>query len=514
MNIAVVDIGTNSIHMLIVRLDADLTPHVIDKAKEMVRLGQGTFEQHRLDEKTRARALDALVRFRRLADRRGVEEIIAVATSAVREADNGGAFLQEVHRVTGIHPRLIPGVEEARLVFAANRRTLPADGHHLVVDLGGGSAEFAVGTRHSMAWAESEPLGVQRMSAMILRDGEVDSRGLEAARRSIASRMAPIAARASAAGIGEVVVTSGSAGSFLKMARARGDADADGQTLTRATVRALAQELYECKAAERAKLPGLDRNRRDLVLGAAVFFETLMSSFDIERMRVSERALREGLLEDFVARRADDLQWELTEPNLRRRAVLRLGERLHFEAGHAQQVAFLAGRLFDQMRDLHGLDEAAGEWLEYAALLHDVGVAVNARGHHKHSEYLVLHALPGPFTPAEVQIVAAIARYHRKAEPRASHANWAGLGPAQQAIVARAGAILRLADGLDRSHAHAVYDVHVHDDGSTVTLDLEAGGPVELEMWATLRKGGWFRSLFARDLVVRPAVDQDSDVYA
>lgn len=504
--------------MLIVRLDAELKPHVIDRAKEMLKLGEGTFETGRLDESAQRRAIETLKRFRRLADRRGVERIIAVATSAVREAENGGAFLQEVYRETGIHPHLISGAEEARVVFKAVQSEMPLDERaSLVVDLGGGSVEFACGNPRSLAWATSLRLGGQRLATSLLADGEVSKAAAEKLREQILREVTPIARRAKASEVHRVYLTSGSANAVLKILDARGEIPHESSTIPRKALAALADELVAMPRDKRLAIPGLEPTRADLIVGAALFFSLLAEALDADEMRVSDRGLREGLVQDFVDLHGPELQWDLTEPNARRRAVLRFGERFHYDAPHHQHVAQLAVSLFDATRELHELGEDARELLEYAALLHDLGYAVNERAHHKHSEYLILHGLTGGFTETELRAIGAIARYHRKALPKESHENWAKLPGSAQRLVERIGCILRIADGLDRSHQRSVRGLRVEEGDKQITIVLDAEGPVELEIWAAQRKADWFEQVHktkVRFRVAEPPGTSDQEVEA
>jgi len=515
VHVAVLDIGTNSIHMLVVRVDVDLKVHVLDRAKEMVRLGQGAFESGRLDEESQRRALEALRRFLRLAEKRGVERWIAVATSAVREAENGGAFLAEVLDATGIHPRVISGLEEARLVFKAVQAALPLDeAPILVVDLGGGSVEFAFGNSRQLAWAMSLKLGVQRLENLLLAEGEPVPEGRAEARERFARELAPVAKRVQAVRPSKVFVTSGSAGAVLKLLRARQEVGSNDAAMPRKALAALDDDLATMPRERRARLPGLEPGRVDLVVPAAAFFRALAETLDAPALHATDRALREGLLADFIERHGAELQWDLTEPNARRRAVLRFGERFRYDAPHAHHVANLAVRLFDGTRAVNGLDEDARELLEYGALLHDVGYAVSERGHHKHSEYLILNGLGGAFSGRETRMIAAIARYHRKAAPSRRHENWASLGAADRVTVAKAAALLRIADGLDRSHGRVVKDVTVEVGGDAVRIEVGANEPAELEVWGARRKADLFAQAFGLDAAIEQSAREASDAVA
>lgn len=504
VNLAVVDIGTNSIHMLVVRIDGDLKYHVLDKAKEMVRLGRGTFETGRLDEATQQRALQALRGFARLAQKRGVQRTLAVATSAVREAENGGAFLQEVYSETGIHPHIITGAEEARLVFKAVQSAMPLDERPvLVVDLGGGSAEFACGSSRQLQWTHSLRLGVQRLEAVALADGEPSSGARDRLRDALSREIVPLAAKARSSGVGAVYLTSGSATATLKLLRERGDVRSDETLLPRKALAALDDALAGMPREKRHALSGLEPARADLIVGAVAFFRALADALDVPALQVSDRGLREGLVQDFLDLHGPELQWELTEPNARRREVLRFGERFHYDAPHAHHVAHLAVALFDATHEIHGLDESARELLEYGALLHDVGYAVDERAHHKHGEYLILHGLKGGFTEEELRVVAALARYHRKSPPKEGHDNWAKLSSRSRDVVEKTEGLLRLADALDRSHSRVVRSLDARVEGKSLVLDVTTQGPSELESWAVSRKSDWFSRVYRMEVVLR-----------
>lgn len=502
------DIGTNSVHMLIVRVDGELKFQTIDRAKEMVHLGRGSFETGRLDEGAQKRALKALTMFRRLAERRGVERFIAVATSAVREASNGGAFLQEVYDATGIHAKIISGVEEARLVFRGIQDQVAADDDaFLVCDLGGGSADFACGTARQFNWSSSLKLGARRLESVALNEGEVTRATRRALKDRLRKELAPVIKRAKASGAKQVYLTAGSATHTLKLLEARGSVPTGKNQITRKAVAAFDDELAGLSRAKRGTIKGLDPERIDMVVPAVALFRELADELGAEAMMVSDRGLREGIVLDFIDRHAADLQWDITEPNARRRAVLRFAERFHYDAAHAHHVAHLAISLFDATKELHGLDEAARELLEYGALVHDAGYAISEKGHHRHSEYLILHGLNGGFSDPEVRLIAAIARYHRKVAPHASHKNFKRLTAEQQETVRRAASLLRIADGLDRSHARAVTGLRCEITKTTLRIHLQTQDAVDLERWAAKRKADVFEKVFRRtvELKAEPA---------
>lgn len=512
MNIAVIDVGSNSVHGLVVRVGGDLRPHVLDRAREMVRLGESVARTGRLDEAAMVHAIDAIRGLRRLAERRGADRILAVATNAVRVAENGGAFLQEIYSRTGVHVRLISGAEEARLVWRAVREELPdEDRPSLVVDLGGGSADFAFGSGRQLAWTESLDVGVQRLVSRFLPAGETSSDTVRAIEEHVRPRLRVVLDRLRRRKAERVVVTAGSAAAVERILAARGGSPPD--TLPFKSLLALEEELAQIPRDERALLAGIEQERVDLVVPAVTFFRLLAEVAQVEELKVSEAGLRDGIVLEYLDAHGTEIQWELTEPNARRRAVLRFAERLGYDAAHAHHVAVLSVQLFDATSALHKLDEPLRELLEYAAFLHDVGYAVNERAHHKHSEYLVLHGLDGGFTEREVRIIAAIGRYHRKGPPKEAHENFAALDDEDRERVRKAAAILRIADGLDRTHTRAVRRLAAVAGEETVAIEVDAEGPADVELWAARKKAGLFEDVYARraDIRRRPAAVIDPE---
>jgi len=490
MRIAAIDVGTNSIHMIVAEVHPDGSFQVVDREKDMVRLGTGGLDGRPLTRETSATALDTLARFRRLADSRQVDEILAVATSAVREAPNGGEFVAEVARRTGIEIRVISGLEEARLVYAAATYGVEATtGTSVVVDIGGGSTEVAVGEAGDMRSSRSLKLGVIRLADRFVRSDPLkpsDERRLVA---HIRAKAADYLAEVRATGYRRVIATSGTAlnlgeivlhpSAAAAMNHARLPADA---------LHALRKQLVASDVRRRLRMPALDSRRSDIIVAGAVLADTLVRLLGATEIVLCDFSLREGLVLDFMARNRGHIVEVDRCPDIRRRSVLELGERCRWSAAHAQQVARLTLSLFDQTRAIHALDDRAREWLEYAALLHDIGMHISYAAHHKHSEYLIRNGGLRGFEPAEIEAIALAARYHRRAAPKKAHAPFAALPPTLRRFVRVGSALLRLCECLDRSHAQLVDRVDWIDDGTTGRLQAVGKGDTELEIWAAIRQ--------------------------
>ncbi len=506
MQIAAIDIGTNSVHMIVVRLRPDLSFEVIDREKDMVRLGAGGLEGGELTASAMAAALQTLAKFRRLAESHGVDEIIAAATSAVRESENGGDFIAEVHRATGIRVRVISGTEEARLIhLAAAYATGIGARTGVVIDIGGGSVEVTAGTAARMHSGRSFKLGVIRLTEKFITtdplSGREERRMVRAIRRETRAFIAQLRRR----GFDRVIGTSGTIITLGELAAGRRRATGDVRNLriSAKAVRRLREQLTDVPLAERLRMPGLDPRRADVSVAGAVLLDTLLEELRADDVTLCDFALREGLVLDYIKRNRAHIQQVERYPDVRRRSVIELGERCNFVADHARQVARLALQLFDQLQDSHGLGARERELLEYAALLHDVGTHISYEKHHKHSYYLIKNGDLRGFDPAEIDIIALVARYHRQSPPTRAHEGYAALGRRPRQVVKILAALLRLAEGLDRSHARAVSGLRVRAGSgkrTPWTIRLQSGGDAELELWAAHRHVAVLAALLKRPI--------------
>ena len=492
MRIAAIDCGTNSIHMIVVRIRPDLSFEVIDREKEMVRLGSGGLDGKALTAEAMAAALQAFSRFRRLAESHQVEEILAAATSAVREAENGGEFLAAVARETGIKPQVISGTEEARLIhLAAVYGVDVAGASAVVVDIGGGSVEITHGTGTSLLAAKSFKLGVIRLTERFVQSDPLSGRDERRLVRHIGDALSKYVRDIKLAGYDRVIGTSGtilSLGTVATADRRRASDEIRNLRVPAKQIHRLRKEITSRSIGERMKLPGLDPRRADLIVSGAVLLDTILQRLEATDITLCDFALREGLVLDYIQRNRKHIAQAGQYPDVRRRSVIELAERCSYWPEHASQVARLSLSIFDQTRSAHVLTDREREWLEFAALLHDIGTHISYPRHHKHSYYLIKNGDLRGFEPTEAEIIALVARYHRKSAPKNSHADFGALGTKKRKAVRTLAAILRFAETLDRSHAQAVTGVEIHDRGEEYLVKLRTTGDAELELWAALRQ--------------------------
>jgi exopolyphosphatase/guanosine-5'-triphosphate,3'-diphosphate pyrophosphatase len=490
MRLAAIDIGTNSVHMIVVRVRPDLSFEVVDREKEMVRLGAGGLDGRRLAPTAVTAAYETLARFKRLAETHQVDEILATATSAVREAENGGDFVATVRRDLGIGVRVISGKEEARLIHMAAAYAAGVGGRaSVVIDIGGGSVEITYGTAARMQIGESFKVGVIRLTERFVTSDPLsradEQRMVRHIRRQTAGHLKTLARR----GFERVIGTSGTIHALGALAseRLREGGDLRNRRITAKALGRVRRLMTSSTLDERLALPGLDPRRADVTVAGAVLLDTLLQGLNADALTLCDFALREGLVLDYIKKNGAHIRTVERYPDVRRRSVIELAERCRYVAPHAQQVARTAMALFDATEPDHGLGADAREWLEFAALLHDIGAHISYERHHKHSQYLIQHGDLRGFDPDEIQLMALVARYHRQSPPKKSHADFAALPPERRRIVRVLGALLRLAEGLDRSHAQVVDQIEVERSPDALLLRLRASSDPELEVWAANR---------------------------
>ena len=491
MRIAAIDIGTNSIHMIVVQVRPDLSFEVIDREKDMVRLGAGGLDGRSLTPTAMSAALQTLAKFRRLAESNKVDEIVAAATSATREAENGGDFIAEVARQTGIRIRVISGTEEARLIHLAACYGVDVGGKTaVVIDIGGGSVEVTLGTATHLSVGKSFKVGVIRLTERFVKTDPLSDHDERRLTKHLNKEMGAHLDQIAAAGYDRVIGTSGTILSLGALALADGDVAPDelrNRRVSAKALRRLRKRLVAADLEERLHFPGMDPRRADLSVAGSVLIDTILRRLGAEDLTLCDLALREGLVLDYIHRNSARIRKVERYPDVRRRSIIELGERCGYWSEHAQQVARLALSIFDQTRSVHGLGDREREWLEYAALLHDIGVHISYDRHHRHSYYLIKNGDLRGFDPQEIEVLGLVARYHRQATPKRSHEGYGDLNGTLRSTVRVLSAIVRLAEGLDRSHAQAVAGIDLFPRGDDYIARLRSSGDAELELWAAHR---------------------------
>jgi exopolyphosphatase / guanosine-5'-triphosphate,3'-diphosphate pyrophosphatase len=500
--LAVIDIGTNSIHMVLAEILPDASFKILDRFKDITRLGNGAFASKRLADEVMARALEVLRTLVTLARNKGFDRVIAVATSAVREAENGGDFVAMVLEETGLRVRVISGAEEARLIFLGvkNSIALP-EGPTLIVDIGGGSVELVVGTREGMLHGASLKLGAIRLADQYLPKTPPFESMMRTLEQAVLTHLRDAVTSFKTKKFLSLIATSGMAGNIGEIIHLHHTGRPLPQhnlaTVSLKDIRALQAQLAQASLKNRLAVPGLDPKRVDTLLPATVLLRCLLELSGLSELTLCDKAIREGVIYDFIVRHREGLKAENEIPDVRRRNVMGLARRCHAPESHSLHVAELALSLFDQTQRVHRLGSRERTWLEYAAILHDVGYLINPRQHHKHAYYLITHSDLAGLAAEEIHVIAAVARYHRRALPTLKHEEFDCLTPGLQRTVKILASLLRIADGLDRTHFSLVRNVAVKF-GKQITIEVHLKGDAEMELWAAKSRADLFEQVFHR----------------
>lgn len=495
LRVSAVDIGSNAIRFTAAEF-LDNTHHVdLEYQRVPIRLGHSAFVTGRLTDQNVDATVAAMASFRRHLDTLGVTEYRAVATSAVRESRNGGELVERVRRESGIQIETITGSEEARLVWLAVKDRVALEGRWMLVDLGGGSLEVSVVSESGIEWTESHTMGTVRL----LEDlGSADPTPHQMNRLLEEYAGTLRLPRLGDEGLRGLIATGGNIEALAELA----EAETDEWGVSRLALEALestTDRLGALTNEERIAKLGLREDRADVIVPAGHIYHRVAELCGAGEIVVPHVGVGDGALLDLV----EELTTHTLHVDRQERevygAAMALGRRYQFDEAHARHVAMLALTLFDQLRELHGLGETDRRILLGASLLHDIGQYVSYRKHHKHSLYLIQNGDLSVFTPSEIPLVALVARYHRRAEPKSHHHIWQGLDGEDRDRVVKLASLLRVADSLDREHLQRVQAVRARAVDGAVLLELEARGDLLLEQWALEKKGAMFRRVFGRE---------------
>jgi len=511
--VAFLDIGTNSVRMLLARIDPNHSFSVISQQKEVIRLGEGEFQDGHLQPQAIRRAVIVCSQFVQMAKAHAAAEIIAVATSASRDATNQGVFLRRLNREAQLDCRIISGKEEARLIYLGVVSGLNlGDKRALFIDIGGGSTEVIVGTQSQHEFLDSLKLGAIRLTSKFFQPGdvgEVSPKLYQSIKQEVRTTAVRTLQQLKQWKTDTVVGSSGSicnlAEIVFRVVHKRPWKKDD--IITLADLREVIRKLCECTLEERAKLPGINPERADIIVAGAAILETILEELDIREFRVSERGLRDGLPIDYMSRMEHLPPLEMR--SFRERSVFQLGRACRFDEPHAKNVVRLSHQLFDATFQLgmHKLGEWERELLEYAALLHDIGTFLSYSRHREHSYYFIRNADLLGFDNTELAIVATTALFHGKALPQMKHPEFAELDKRSRKIVRVLCVFLRIAEALDRSHVGAVSQIRLFRSAlDTITMELTSASECQLELWGAQRYESSFEQVFEQKLIVESKI--------
>ena len=494
--LAVIDCGSNSFR-LVVFTYTDSWWKRTDEIHESVRVGEGLEATGELGEAPMERALETLELYAHFCTATGISAIRPVATSAIRDASNQAEFLERAYERSGLRVEVLSGEAEARYGYlaAVNSTTLSQG---VVLDLGGGSMQLTRVEEREAAEGRSWPLGAVRMTERFLPDPE------RAKRKQIKALRDHVATEISAAPwIGEGGRLTGIGGTVRNLAAAAQLAAGlpsygiQGFRITRPALGELIERFSSVPAADRSDVPGIKYSRADLILAGALVIDTVMEAGGFGVLEATDAGLREGVF--FETLFGDPpLVFDVREATVRN-----LAAQYGTDFAHAEHVVRLALELWDGLAaaGVHRGDPAERELLWAAAMLHDIGTAVDYDDHHKHSRYLLLSAgMPG-YSPREVGLIGQAVRYHRKGNPSLGEFT-AVAREGDEALLNRISASVRIAEQLERSRDQAVRACDIDVQDGQVALKLHASEDVTIARWATERQGDVFRKAFGRTLNV------------
>lgn len=494
--LAAIDIGTNSLRLIIAEALRDGKYRVLDDEKEATRLGAGLETTGRLDPEAVQRSLDALRRMVQIAAGYQVRQLRAIATCAVREAADGPEFCRRVQDETGLAIEVVSARTEAQLAFTSVARNFDLQGKNVaVVDIGGGSTEIVLASGNIVEEIYTTPLGAVRVSE---RFGGQPALSVEAFAELI-SGTDRLLRKHSRKPLFCPHLMVGCGGTFTALAtmvmalKGQAGLPVRGYSVARADVRHLLDRLRKLSPKARRGVAGLSPDRADIIVGGLAVIDSLMRRLGVNFVQVHDGGVRDGLL---LTMAKPDAPPSSETPDAAA-AIDQFAERCGVDLVHGQHVARLAGSIYAQLCGPWGMDPADQLLLEQSAKLQDVGYLINYEQHHKHSYHMIMNShLPG-MTPHDLELIANVARYHRGARPKKKHANFKALSKPDQQRVKRLAAILRLAGGFDRSHSQQVTDVNVEFRDGAIRLLAVASTLPEVDLWGAQKRVAIFERVFA-----------------
>lgn len=492
--LAAIDIGSNAIRLSIGRIENDRTVTVTDNYREAVRLGRDVFTKHSISEEAMDAAVNAFKRFREIIDRNSVTFTRAVATSALREAMNSDSFNDNVSNASGIDIDIINAEEEARLIhLAVSEKVNLKNRTALLIDIGGGTTEVTLTVDGSILATESFRLGSVRLLQLLedKKQGEkkfnlLVEEYVEAAQRRLKKE---ISGR-------KIELCVGTGGNIEALADLKKDilSKEKNGSFSADDLNSILKKLMSLSFEDRVQQLRLRPDRADVIIPASIILREIVKVAGIAEVLVPDVGLKEGLIIDMVQTVYGEQKRSNRDQVMT--SALEIGRKYSFDEQHGTSVARYATELFDQTRNLHNLALEHRLLLEAAAMLHDVGTYISMTAHHKHTHYLLTATPVIGLTQKQMQIVANVARYHRKSFPKMQHDHYKVLSPKERVIVTKLAAILRLADAMDNEHASRISSFTIEHKKPGFTFHLHGDGDLLLEKWALMNKAKLFEEVF------------------
>jgi exopolyphosphatase/guanosine-5'-triphosphate,3'-diphosphate pyrophosphatase len=507
--VAFIDIGTNSVRMMVVRLNPNNSYSILSRQKQQVRLGDGEFDEEEIQPDAIERTTRVCKQFTDLARSFNAEEFVAVATSAAREATNQNELLTMLRHEALLDVRVISGKEEARLIYLGVASGMHlSDRQTLFIDIGGGSTEIAVGGQQQYQFLESFRLGAIRLTNQFFPQNDNNTISREQytkiqqfVKNAIVHSIQKIQKQ-------KLDLAIGSSGTIINLAEIaqknlHQNGRSNGSTLTYRDLRKVIDLLCALPLEQRKKVLGMNPDRADIIIAGAAILDTFMNELSLDSISITGRGLQDGLLVDYLSRIENFPLFGELSP--REHSVLQLGRSCSINEVHSRTVTGLVLELFDSAKEvkMHNFGEWERELLEYATFLHDIGSFISFTNHHAHSYYIIKNSELLGFDQNEITIMANFARFHRKKMPRKKNFEISDLNQREQEMVRVLSTFLRLGESLDRSHAALVQHVKFFNvEKNTVNLNVITRGDCQLEIWGVESEQRAFEKVFGKRLIL------------
>jgi exopolyphosphatase/guanosine-5'-triphosphate,3'-diphosphate pyrophosphatase len=505
---AAVDIGSNSVRLKIAEANRDRLKTVFED-REVTRLGAGVFANGSLEPQAMAFTIQVLQRFLRAIQSYAADRVRVVATSALRDAKNSRAFVDWVRTSTGWRVEIISGLEEGRLIhlgIVSNARI--GNARALLMDLGGGSCELTLSDHGHIAEMVSLPIGAVRLTQTFLHSDPPRKRELEQMRALIQREVSRVQKRVLEAEVQTAIATSGTAAALSNYYSGRGDDPSKPAAVPQEALSKIARDLSKRSLTQRQALRGIGLRRAEIIVAGSMVYSELLEMCELPSFRYLPLGLRDGLLAQMMADyNASSAMAERVESE-RQDALIAAAKHYGADLTFARRIRDLALHLFRRLQPVHQLPAQYADWLEAAAMLHEVGSYINRSGRRRHTHYVIAHSEIFGYTPVQRLIIAAIARYIGKSLPGPGDRNLRLLPSGAQSRVPKAVALLRVARALDQSRRGAIQDLRIkiaEDERVTLRLTPSTAEGVELELWAVEQEKDYFRDVFGRELLAEIA---------
>jgi exopolyphosphatase / guanosine-5'-triphosphate,3'-diphosphate pyrophosphatase len=509
--LAIIDLGTNTFHLLIVEVRESEDFIITNRYREPVRLGEGGMTSGKISSAPFERGIRVLKSFRKLINSKGAGKVLAYATSAIRSSSNGAEFIRRARQEADIDIRIINGNEEAALIFGgvASGVNLPYDKDTLIVDIGGGSVEFIVCREGKPLLLRSIDVGAARLLGQMKAGNPISTDEIVSVKKNIHELIGGLLKELKQFSLPLLV---GSSGSFETVAAIIANEENDvlstenlnSYKFSKTAFTRVYKKIIKSTREERLKIPGMEPMRVDMIVMSVILMDVIVQEVGIEDIMISMNALKEGILYHHLDEKRERLNHLMGgAKNLRHKSVRSLARKFRCDADHGLKVSELGLSLFDHLSPMHQLGQQERDLLKFCCLLHDIGYFIAPSGHHKHGQYIVMNSAMNGFSHDELIIMGNIVRYHRKSQPTRDHFHFNILSQHHRFVVRVLAAILRVADQLDRGHRHLVEELIVKTDNNKIEIFVDARENVDMEIQNAMENRAMLEGVFSLEVMIK-----------